>query len=122
MTQTLMLIALQVLINGILQINGFLLVDTVFCLPLICMPDFENSKNIIFSPWGRKRIYIDVGQPVRASQHSNCLFRSNRLKCPWSTLGRLKVKVSQNHHQKNIFHVFASNPSYSAIFLKFNQV
>ena len=27
-------------------------VDTIFCPPSICMPDPENSKNIIFSPWG----------------------------------------------------------------------
>ena len=27
-------------------------IDTVFCSPSICMLDFENSKNIIFSPWG----------------------------------------------------------------------
>ena len=31
-------------------------VDTVFCPPLICMQDPENSKNIIFSPWGHGNI------------------------------------------------------------------
>jgi len=35
-------------------------IDTVFCLPLICMPDLEKSKNIIFSPWGYENIQNDV--------------------------------------------------------------
>ena len=52
-------------------------VDTVFCSPSICMLDFENSKNIIFSPWGHGYIQIDVAQPIRASEHSKCLFQSN---------------------------------------------
>ena len=31
-------------------------VDTEFCLPSICVLDPKKSKNIIFSPWGRKNI------------------------------------------------------------------
>ena len=31
-------------------------VDTAFCPPLICVPDLENSKNIIISPWAHKNI------------------------------------------------------------------
>ena len=30
------------------------LVNAVFCLPLICIPNPKNFKNIIFSPWGAK--------------------------------------------------------------------
>ena len=48
-------------------------VDIVFCLPSICL-DPENFKNMIFSPWGCENIYIDVAQPVRASEHSKCHF------------------------------------------------
>ena len=36
--------------------NVNVVVDTVFCSPSICMLDFENSKNIIFSPWGHGNI------------------------------------------------------------------
>ena len=71
--------------------------DTVFCLPSICVPNPENSKNIIFSPWGHGNIYIDVAQPVRTAEYLKCHSRSNWPKCPWSTLGWPKVKVSQNH-------------------------
>ena len=52
-------------------------VDNVFCLSSICMLDPENSKNIIFSPWGRGNIQINVVQPIRASEQSTCLFWSN---------------------------------------------
>jgi len=31
-------------------------IDTIFCLPLICMSNPEKSKNIISSPWGRENI------------------------------------------------------------------
>ena len=31
-------------------------VDTVFCLPLICVPDPKNSKNINFATMGHKNI------------------------------------------------------------------
>ena len=37
-------------------IDFICLVDTVFCLPLICMLDSENLKNINFLPWGRENI------------------------------------------------------------------
>jgi len=39
-------------------------IDIVFCLPLICVSDPKNFKNINFSPWGQENIYIDVAQPV----------------------------------------------------------
>ena len=110
------------LLSIILQLSD---VDTVFCSPSICMLEPENSKNIIFSPWGHRRIYIDVGQPVRASQHSNCLFQSNRPKCPWLTLGRLKVKVSQNHPKKKktffmFLHQTRATWPFSSTLTKFN--
>ena len=31
-------------------------VDTIFSLPMVCLLDPENSKNIIFSPWGHENI------------------------------------------------------------------
>ena len=31
-----------------------LIVDIVFCPPLICMTNLKKSKNIIFSTWGRE--------------------------------------------------------------------
>ena len=52
-------------------------VDTVFCPPSIYVPNPENFKNIIFSPWGHKNIKIDMAQPVLALEYSKCLFRPN---------------------------------------------
>ena len=31
-------------------------VDTVFCLPSICVPDLQKPENIIFSQWGHENI------------------------------------------------------------------
>ena len=62
-------------------------------------------------------------QPVRASEHSKCIFKSNWQKCPWSTLAWLKAKVDQNH-PKTTFFMFllsTSNPSYSVIFSIFTK-
>ena len=50
-------------------------VDTVFCLPSICMQDPEKSKNVIFSPQGRENIQNDVMQPVQTLEHPKCLFQ-----------------------------------------------
>ena len=33
-----------------------IIVDTVIYTPSICMPDLENFKNIIFTPWGCESI------------------------------------------------------------------
>ena len=33
-------------------------VDTIFCLPSICVLDLKNSKNIKFLPWGYRNISI----------------------------------------------------------------
>ena len=52
-------------------------VDTVFCPPSIYVPNLENFKNIIFSPWGHRNIKIDMAQPVLALEYSKCLFRPN---------------------------------------------
>ena len=35
-------------------------VNTVFCSPLICVPNPEKSKNVIFSPWGCEDIQNDM--------------------------------------------------------------
>jgi len=78
-------------------------VDTIFYLPTICVLDLENSKNIVFSPRGRRNISIDVVQPVWASEHLKCHFRSNWPKCPWSTLAWLKVKRSENPPETTFF-------------------
>jgi len=43
-------------LDPILKTEAYIFVDTVFCLPSICVPDPEKSKNIIFSPWGHKKI------------------------------------------------------------------
>ena len=48
---------------------GKRVVDTVFFLPLICVPDFEKPKNIIFSPWGRENTENDVAQPIQTPEH-----------------------------------------------------
>ena len=50
-------------------------VDTIFCPLLICMPDPEKSKNIIFSPWGHENIYNDMAQPVQTSERTKYLFQ-----------------------------------------------
>ena len=47
-----------------------------------------------------------MAQPVWASEHLKCYFRSNWPKCPWSTLGWLKVKVGSKSSQNYIFHFF----------------
>jgi len=49
-------------------------IDTVFCLPSNCVPDPEKSKNIIFFSWDHENIYNGVAQPVRALEHSKCIF------------------------------------------------
>ena len=49
-------------------------VDTVFCPPLICMPDLEEPKNIIYSPWYHEKIYNGVAQLIRTSARSKCIF------------------------------------------------
>ena len=36
------------------------IIDTVFCSPLIYIPNLEKSKNIIFSPWGCENIQNDI--------------------------------------------------------------
>ena len=45
------------------------IIDTVFCLPSIYMPNPKKPKNVIFSPWGRENIQNDVTQPVQTSKH-----------------------------------------------------
>ena len=50
-------------------------VDTVFCLPSICVPNPKKPKNIIFSPLGHENIYNGVAQPVRTLEHPKCHFR-----------------------------------------------
>ena len=84
---------------------GFMVVgvNTVFCLPLICMSYHKNSKNINFLPWNRRNIWIDVAQPVQTSEHSKCHFRSNWPKCLCSTLSWPEVKVGQNHPKTTFF-------------------
>jgi len=42
-------------------------------------------------------------QPVQASEHSKCHFRSKWPKCPWSTLGWPKDKIGQNHLKTTFF-------------------
>ena len=36
------------------------IIDTVFCSPLIYVPNLEKSKNISFSPWGCENIQNDI--------------------------------------------------------------
>ena len=66
------------------------ILDTVFCLPSICVSDPEKSQNIIFTLEGRENIQNDAAQPVRALEQPQCLFQLKWTKCPWSTLGLIK--------------------------------
>ena len=50
-------------------------VDTVFCLPSICVPDPRKSKNIVLSLQGHEDIQNNVEQPVRALEYPKCLFQ-----------------------------------------------
>ena len=42
--------------KAVRRANGLIGVDTVFCLPSICVLDLEKSKNIIFSTWVHENI------------------------------------------------------------------
>ena len=50
-------------------------VDTVFYLPLIYVPNLKKFKNIIFSQWGHEDIQNYVAQPVRMLEHPKCIFQ-----------------------------------------------
>ena len=50
-------------------------IDTAFCLPSICVPNLEKSKNIIFSPWGHENIYNVMVQPIQTTERLKCLFQ-----------------------------------------------
>ena len=82
---------------------GKTIVDTIFCLPSICVLDLEKPKNIIFSPWGHENIYSGVVQPVWTSEHLKCLFQPKWPKCPLSTFGWPKVKHALNPHKTTFF-------------------
>ena len=49
-----------IIINNFINISlshlNLTMVDTVFCLLSIYVPNSENSKNIKFSPWSRENI------------------------------------------------------------------
>ena len=50
-------------------------VDTVFFLLSICVPNPKKSKNISFSLWGREKIQNDMVQPVQTLEHQKFLFQ-----------------------------------------------
>ena len=77
-------------------------IDTVFCPPLICILDPENSKNIIFSLWGHEYMYNGMTHPVQTSEHSKCLFSAKITKMPLVNLG---LTEGQNPHKTTFFMV-----------------
>ena len=93
-------------------------IDTIFCLPSICVLDPENSKNINYSPRGCGKIYIDAMQRIKALKvHFLVKLPKMPLVNPKLTETQMRPKSSQN----NIFHAFTLNPSHSKIFVNFGQ-
>ena len=92
-------------------------VDTVFCPSLIFVLDLENSKNIKGLPkhldWhGATRSGIEALEMPFQVKLTNMPVVNPEL-----TESQSWSKSSQN----NIFHVSISNPSYSMIFINFDQ-
>ena len=96
--------------KAVRRANGLIGVDTVFCLPSICMPDLKKSKNIIFHPWGHENVQNYVAQLIRTLEHPKFLFQLKRPKCPQSTQGWLIVKQCQNPHEITPFIFFFIKP------------
>ena len=55
--------------------GGGLPIDTVFYPPSVCVPNPEQSKNVIFFPRGCENIQNDMAQPLRTPEHPTCLFK-----------------------------------------------
>ena len=102
--------------------NLLMPVDTIFCLPSICVSNPKKSKNIIFLPMGPRghpewcdATRSDAGVP-------EVPFSTKMTKMPLVNLGLTEGQMRSKPSQNNTFHSFALNLSFSEIFGNFDQV
>ena len=96
-------------------------IDTVFCLPSICVSDPKKNQKYHFlstRPWERLEQRVATRLSTEAPEVP---FSAKMTKTPLVSLGFYQRSNEVQTFAKRNFHSFTSNPSFSNIFNKFDQ-